>query len=106
VSNTRILHGDALAMLRTLPSDSVDCCVTSPPYFALRDYGVPGQYGLESSPQAWLAAMVAVFGEVRRVLKPSGTCWVNVGDKYMSDGGSGRQGKEAERVARMWGVEI
>ena len=90
--STRILQGDALAMLRTLPGDSVDCCVTSPPYWSLRDYQVAGQIGLEPTPAAWIAVMVAVFAEVRRVLAPHGTCWVNVGDKYMSDGGSGHQG--------------
>lgn len=88
----RILHGDALATLRTLPGNSVDCVCTSPPYWALRDYGVSGQIGLEESPAAWVRVMVEVFSQVRRVLAPHGTCWINVGDKYMSDGGSGHQG--------------
>lgn len=69
-------------MLATLPADSVDCCVTSPPYFGLRDYGVEGQLGLEPTPGAFTQAMVEVFREVRRVLKPSGTLWLNLGDSY------------------------
>lgn len=78
----QIREGDALAVLRTMESDSVDCVVTSPPYWGLRDYGVDGQLGLEPTPEAFLESMVAVFREVRRVLKPTGTCWVNMGDSY------------------------
>ena len=79
--------GDALEVLRTMPSESVQCCVTSPPYWGLRDYGVKGQMGLEPTPEAFVAGMVAVFEEVRRVLKRDGTCWVNMGDSYASTGG-------------------
>ena len=79
-----IYCGDALTVLRTLDSESVDCIVTSPPYFGLRDYGVSGQIGLESSLPEYLAKMVEVFEECRRVLKKSGTCWVNMGDSYAS----------------------
>lgn len=78
----QILQGDALATLKGLQADSVDCCVTSPPYFGLRDYGVEGQMGLESTPEAFVQAMVEVFREVRRVLKPSGSLWLNLGDSY------------------------
>jgi DNA modification methylase len=80
--------GDALAELRKLPSNSVDCCVTSPPYWALRDYGVEGQIGLEETPEAWCAKLVEIFREVRRTLKTTGTCWVNVGDCYSTGQGS------------------
>ncbi|MGL4635424.1 MAG: DNA-methyltransferase [Beijerinckiaceae bacterium] len=75
-----ILQGDVLQVLRTLPSDHFGCVITSPPYYGLRDYGVTGQMGLEASVQEHVAAMVAVFDEVKRVLHPSGTAWVNYGD--------------------------
>lgn len=80
------LHlGDSLEVLRTLPDASVDCCVTSPPYYGLRDYGVTGQYGLESTPMGYVEAMRAVFAEVRRVLAADGTLWLNAGDSYSSE---------------------
>lgn len=78
-----ILTGDALAMLRTLPDQSVQCCVTSPPYWGLRDYGVAGQIGLESSPQEYVAALLPIFQEVKRVLRADGTLWLNLGDSYI-----------------------
>ncbi len=78
----RILHGDALSMLRTLPAGSARCCVTSPPYFGLRDYGVDGQIGLEGTPEQYVANLVAVFRELRRVLRDDGTLWLNLGDSY------------------------
>lgn len=92
---TTILNGDALDMLRTLPSGSVQCCVTSPPYFGLRDYGVDGQIGLEASPDSYIENLVAVFREVRRVLRDDGTLWLNLGDCYAGTGksGGGEQGK-------------
>ncbi len=77
-----IIQGDALTVLRTLPAASVHCCVTSPPYWGLRDYGVAGQLGLEPTPEAYVAVMVAVFAEVRRVLRDDGTLWLNLGDSY------------------------
>ena len=100
MSNCEIITGDALAELRKLPADSVDCCVTSPPYWGLRDYGVAGQIGLERTPEAYLARMVEVFEEVRRVLKPSGTCWVNMGDCYA---GSGRGGNPTHESSTLQG---
>jgi DNA modification methylase len=84
----RLICGDALAVLRTLPAESVHCCVTSPPYWGLRDYGTAGQLGLERSPAEYLEKMVAVFEEVWRVLRPDGTCWVNMGDCYATGGGA------------------
>jgi DNA modification methylase len=74
--------GDALETLRGLPDESVHCCVTSPPYWGLRDYGTAGQLGLEPTPEEYVARMVAVFREVRRVLRKDGTCWLNIGDSY------------------------
>jgi DNA modification methylase len=82
----RILKGDCRQVLATLPAASVQCCVTSPPYFGLRNYGVEGQIGLEETPDAYVAEMVAVFREVRRVLKDDGTLWLNLGDSYVSNG--------------------
>ena len=80
--NHRIIPGDCIEGLRTLPDASVHCCVTSPPYWGLRDYGHDGQIGLESTPEAYVARMVEVFREVRRVLREDGTCWLNLGDSY------------------------
>lgn len=77
-----ILIGDALEQLRALPDCSVHCCVTSPPYWGLRDYGCEGQMGLEPTPDAYVQRMVEVFGEVRRVLRDDGTLWLNCGDSY------------------------
>lgn len=82
--SVRILQGDALTMLRTLADESVHCVVTSPPYWGLRDYGVDGQIGLEQSLGEHIAALVAVFREVRRVLRKDGTVWMNYGDAYAS----------------------
>lgn len=78
----RILCGDALALLRKLPAESIDCVVTSPPYWSLRDYGVRRQIGLEASFDEYLENILAVFDEVWRVLKAEGSCWVNLGDAY------------------------
>lgn len=78
----RILVGDCRDSLRSLPDKSVHCCVTSPPYFGLRDYGHDGQLGLEPTPDEFVAAMVAVLREVRRVLRDDGTLWLNLGDSY------------------------
>ncbi len=77
-----VIEGDSRAVLATLPKASAQCCVTSPPYFGLRDYGHAGQIGLEPTPDAYVAEMVALFREVRRVLKDDGTLWLNLGDSY------------------------
>jgi len=78
--------GDCVQSLKTMPDESVACCVTSPPYFGLRDYGHDGQIGLESTPDAYVAKIVEVFREVRRVLKKDGTLWLNLGDSYAGSG--------------------
>ncbi len=78
----RIEQGDALSVLSDMPADSIDCVVTSPPYWGLRDYGVDGQLGLESHPQEYLQKLWEIFDEVKRVLKPTGCCFVNLGDTY------------------------
>ena len=73
---------DCLEGLKALPDDCVQCCVTSPPYWKLRDYGMAGQVGLERTPNEYVTKMVAIFDEVRRVLKKDGTLWLNLGDTY------------------------
>ena len=98
--SVRILVGDVRTTLPTLPDASVQCCVTSPPYFGLRDYGHDGQIGLEQTPDEYVAQMVAVFREVRRVLREDGTLWLNIGDSYSRSpekGGSGPNGKNESR---------
>jgi site-specific DNA-methyltransferase (adenine-specific) len=85
----RILQGDAFRVLRKLPSESVDCIVTSPPYYALRDYGVSKQIGLEETFTEYLEKLLLVFDEAKRVLKRTGSCWVVIGDTY---GGSATSG--------------
>jgi DNA modification methylase len=87
--NTKILNGDCIEMMRTLPEKSINCCVTSPPYFGLRDYGHEGQIGLEETPDAFVQKLVEVFREVKRVLKDDGTLWLNLGDSYVGTGAKG-----------------
>ena len=87
--------GDCRTILETLDAGSVRCCVTSPPYFGLRDYGHDGQIGLEKTPDAYVAELVAVFREVRRVLADDGTLWLNLGDSYAGSGkGAGAEGSK------------
>lgn len=82
------MQGDCLTVLPTLPDKSINCCITSPPYWGLRDYGNDDQIGLEETPEQYVAKMVAVFREVKRVLKPEGTLWLNLGDSYAREGGN------------------
>jgi DNA modification methylase len=93
----RILVGDSLTLLKTLDAESVQCCVTSPPYWRQRDYRMAAQMGLEQTPEEYVARMVDVFEEVRRVLKPDGTLWLNLGDKWASGGNGGGGSFMAER---------
>jgi DNA modification methylase len=106
-----ILIGDCREKLRELPDASVNCCVTSPPYFGLRDYGCEGQMGLELTPDEFVAGMVEVFREVRRALRDDGTLWLNIGDSYAGSGRGGyaggksglqgsTEGQDISRVAR------
>ena len=87
----KIIEGDALAVLKTMPDESIDCVITSPPYWALRDYGVAGQLGLEPTFQEYITKLCDIFDEVKRVLKKTGTCWVNLGDTYASGGGKAQE---------------
>ena len=104
MSRAQLYRGDALEVLRTLPAESVQCCVTSPPYWGLRDYGVKGQLGLEPTPQLYVEDMVTAFQEVRRVLRKDGTLWLVLGDSYATGGGAvGRcpgGGDQGERFLR------
>lgn len=81
-----IYCGDSLQILQGLPENSVHCCVTSPPYYGLRDYGTDGQIGREATPEEYIANLTAVFHEVKRVLRPDGTCWLNIADTYCGTG--------------------
>jgi len=93
------LHqGEVLDILRTLPDESVNCCVTSPPYWGLRDYGHSDQLGLERTPEEYVARMVEIFREVRRVLRKDGTLWLNLGDSYLSDGKKEMSVKEGSGI--------
>lgn len=97
----RILTGDCKEVLRTLPDESVHCVVSSPPYWRQRNYGVAGQIGLERTPEAYIAEMVGVFRETRRVLRRDGTCWINIGDKWAS-GGNGGGGSFMDDRGEAW----
>jgi DNA modification methylase len=96
-----IRQGDCREVLAGMEAESAHCCVTSPPYWGLRDYGVDGQLGLEPTPDEYVAKMVEVFREVRRVLRSDGTLWLNLGDSYASVGGhSGGVGATSQRQGR------
>jgi site-specific DNA-methyltransferase (cytosine-N4-specific) len=86
--DARLHVGDARAVLATMADESVNCIVTSPPYWAKRDYGVSGQYGHEPGPEAYIATLRSVFREARRVLAADGTCWLNLGDSYSAGSGT------------------
>lgn len=87
----KIFEGDCIEGMKNLPDKSVNCCVTSPPYFGLRDYGHEGQIGLEETPEQFVTKLVDVFREVKRVLKDDGTLWLNLGDSYARTGGDSSQ---------------
>lgn len=99
ISGDEIIIGDALSVLRQLPSAIAQCCVTSPPYWGLRDYGVPEQIGIEPSLNEYLAKLKRVFRELRRVLRSDGTLWLNVGDSYTS-GNRGWRAPDRRNAAR------
>lgn len=87
-SGVSLYHGGAIDVLSELPEESVNCCITSPPYWGLRDYGDPKQIGLEKTPDEYVEKLVQVFREVRRVLRSDGTVWLNLGDSYATGAGS------------------
>lgn len=90
----QILCGDALEKLKELPDKIIDTCVTSPPYYGLRDYGMDNQIGLEQTPEEYINKLVEVFREVKRILKDDGTLWVNIGDSYAAQRGGTHQPAE------------
>ncbi len=103
----KIICGDSLEVLKTLESESADCVITSPPYFGLRDYGEAGQIGLEDTPQEYVAKLVEVFREVRRVLKKEGTLWLNLGDSYAGSGkGQTREGSKDKKRGKIDGMKL
>ena len=102
-----IINRDAFCALKELPSESVHCCVTSPPYFALRDYGLDAQIGQEDTPEQYIHRLTAVFGELYRVLRKDGTLWLNIADTYCGTGNKGGyadpknpKGRIGQRIAR------
>lgn len=97
MGRVKIIQGNALEALRGLEDESVHCVVTSPPYWGLRDYHVEGQLGLEPTPSKYVASLVAVFEEVRRVLRGDGTLWLNLGDSYASKPTGSRPGPTLNR---------
>lgn len=99
---TQILQGDCLKVLKKIADESINCCVTSPPYWNLRDYNTPGQYGLEATPEEYIENMVAVFREVKRVLRKDGLAFINIGDCYV---GNGKGGRSKKKLSANWQPE-
>ena len=97
INGVEIIVGDARDVLAAMPADSIDCVVTSPPYWGLRDYGVAGQIGLESTLEGYIETMRHVGALIHRVLRPDGTFWLNLGDSYSDGGRSSRDVKSPNR---------
>lgn len=93
--NSTILNGDCREILPTMDAEIIQCCVTSPPYWGLRDYEHAAQIGAEATPDRYVENIVEVFREVRRILRNDGTVWLNIGDGYARNGGTGRHGPNA-----------
>lgn len=101
-----IRQGDVLDRLREMPDESVHCCITSPPYYGLRDYGVDGQIGLEETPEEFVGKLVEVFAEVRRVLRADGTLWLNLGDSYAGSWGAQSRGASDNGTSTLTGSPL
>lgn len=101
--NLTVHQGDALEVLKSIPKETVQCVVTSPPYWGLRDYGVEGQIGLEKTPEEFIGKLVEIFSEVHRVLRHDGTMWINIGDSYAGSWGAMSQDIEKCTRARRYG---
>jgi len=102
----KLYNMDCLKGLKQLDDNSINCCVTSPPYWGLRDYGVEGQLGLESTPEEYVSKMVEVFREVKRVLRKDGTLWLNLGDSYAGSGKAGNNPEYQKRHIQFGKIEI
>ena len=96
----QIICGDSLSVLKEMPSESVDCCITSPPYLGLRDYQVEGQIGLEDTPEEYVEKLVMTFRELQRVLKREATFWLNLGDSYWGSHSMGNCEPEAMGIQK------
>lgn len=118
IGQVELLIGDSREVIKSLPAQSVQCCVTSPPYWGLRDYDHPEQIGTEHSPESYVEHLVEIFREVHRVLRKDGTLWLNVGDGYARNGGTGNCGPNAVvgntkkliqkrncKVPKVWGLK-
>lgn len=105
LENNKIHVGDALEVLKTFPDNQIDMCITSPPYWGLRDYGVDGQLGLEPNFNDYINRLCTIFDEVKRCLKDSGTCWVNIGDTYISSHTGGHHSNKSTVGANTEGVQ-
>ncbi len=105
--NIEILQGDCIESLKKLEDQSINTCITSPPYWGLRDYGVDGQLGLEETAEEFIEGMVRVFSEVKRVLRDDGTLWLNMGDSYAMSSIRGKDSKFSGHLGAMkhWGKE-
>lgn len=103
MEDSRVFEGDALSVLSRLPSESVQCAVTSPPYWGLRDYGINGQIGLEPTLPEFISRLVGIFSELKRVLKNTGVFWLNIGDGYTS-GNRGWRAPDKKNPARAMNV--
>ena len=111
IEKNTIINGNSLEVLKSLPDNSIGCCVTSPPYYALRDYGCDGQIGLEETPEKYIERLCEVFSEVRRVLTPEGTLWLNIGDSYNGNKVDNTEVVKNKKVSesndfhkKLWGV--
>ena len=102
IETDTIINRDALCALRELPDESVNCAVTSPPYYALRDYGLDAQIGREDTPGEYISRLVAVFHELKRVLRSDGTFWLNIADTYCGTGSKGAYGKQKDLIGIPW----
>jgi site-specific DNA-methyltransferase (adenine-specific) len=103
LTESLVLEGDSLDILRLLPSNSVQCAITSPPYWGLRDYNIHGQIGLEATLQEFIRHLVAIFNELKRILRDDGTLWLNIGDGYTS-GNRGYRAPDKKNPARTMSV--